>query len=127
MFGDISAWFYKALAGINPDPAAPGFKHIIIKPHAVGDLTFARATYDSVRGRIESAWRIEHGQFHLHLIIPPNTTATVYMPKQFRDRGQVMEGGRSAGSREGIRPSAFGDGVFEIGSGSYEFSVPVSL
>ncbi len=28
MFGDISAWFYKAIAGINPDPQAPGFKHI---------------------------------------------------------------------------------------------------
>ena len=27
MFGDISAWFYKALAGINLDPAAPAFKH----------------------------------------------------------------------------------------------------
>ena len=26
MFGDISAWFYKALAGINLDPAAPGLQ-----------------------------------------------------------------------------------------------------
>ena len=51
MFGDISAWFYKALAGINLDPAAPAFKHFIIKPNIVGGLTSAEASYDSVRGQ----------------------------------------------------------------------------
>ncbi|RYE66013.1 MAG: alpha-rhamnosidase, partial [Oxalobacteraceae bacterium] len=43
MFGDVSAWFYKYLAGINA--AAPGFKQIVIKPHVLGDLTYARASY----------------------------------------------------------------------------------
>ena len=80
MFGDISAWFYKALAGINLDPAAPGFKHIIIKPHLVGDLTSAKASYDSVRGRIVSDWKIKDGRFDLTVTIPANTTATVYVP-----------------------------------------------
>ena len=28
MFGEISAWFYKALGGIKPDPLKPGFKNI---------------------------------------------------------------------------------------------------
>ena len=59
MFGDISAWFYKALAGINPDPAAPAFKHFIIKPNLVGGLTSAEASYDSVRGRIVSDWKAQ--------------------------------------------------------------------
>ena len=49
--------FTKRLAGINPDPAAPGFKHFFIKPNVVGDLTSARARYDSVRGRIVSDWK----------------------------------------------------------------------
>jgi len=55
MNGDISAWFYKAMAGINEDPAAPGFKHFFIRPQPVGDLTHAAAEYDAIHGRITSA------------------------------------------------------------------------
>ena len=44
MFGDISAWFYQTLAGINPDPETVGFKHIIIKPQLLGDVKWARST-----------------------------------------------------------------------------------
>jgi len=43
MFGDISAWFYKAIAGIQPDPAAPGFEHFTVAPQVLGDLTWAKA------------------------------------------------------------------------------------
>jgi alpha-L-rhamnosidase len=42
MFGSIGEWFYRSLLGINP--AAPGFKKIIIKPQPAGDLTFARGS-----------------------------------------------------------------------------------
>src|SRR6185295_12037603 len=59
MFGDVSAWFYRALAGIRPD--APGFKRIRIRPQVVGDLTWARGSYDSVYGRIASEWKLEKG------------------------------------------------------------------
>ncbi|MCX6903944.1 MAG: alpha-rhamnosidase, partial [Verrucomicrobia bacterium] len=36
MYGDVTAWFYKALAGIVPDLQAPGFKHFTIAPQVVG-------------------------------------------------------------------------------------------
>ncbi len=80
MFGDISAWFYKALGGINIDPVHPGFKHMIIQPNPVGDLTYVRAEYNSIRGKIVSHWRREKDHFHLELIIPGNATATVFLP-----------------------------------------------
>ena len=32
MLGQINEWFYHDLAGIQPDPAGPGFKRIIINP-----------------------------------------------------------------------------------------------
>jgi alpha-L-rhamnosidase len=31
-FTSLDGWFYQGLAGIRPDPSAPGFKKIIIKP-----------------------------------------------------------------------------------------------
>ena len=57
MFGDISAWFYQTLAGINADPKHPAFKHVILRPRPVGDVTWATATHQSQYGPLESAWR----------------------------------------------------------------------
>ena len=103
MFGDISAWFYKALAGINPDPAAPAFKHFIIKPNLVGGLTSAEASYDSVRGRIVSDWKIANGSLDLNVTIPANTTATVCVPAA--DSASIKEGGNPAAEAEGVNDS----------------------
>ncbi len=35
-FSDISAWFYRALAGLRPDAAEPGFRHFRVRPHPAG-------------------------------------------------------------------------------------------
>ena len=123
MFGDISAWFVKALAGINPDPNSPGFRHVLIQPHVVGDLTSASAHYDSIRGRIETAWTVENGAIALKVVIPANCTATVRVPTGSPE--SVTEGGRplAAVVDQGVRRMGSEPGcvVIEIGSGSYEF------
>lgn len=124
MFGDVSAWFYKALAGINADPAAPGFKHFIIRPQPVGDLVFARGEYDSIHGKIVSDWKIKDGRFHLHVVIPPNTTATVCVPNaQLAD---VSESGGPAMKAEGVNSfsQTAAAAIFEVGAGEYNFSSP---
>lgn len=54
MFGSVSEWFYKTLAGIQPAPDAVGFDRIIIKPEPVGDLKWVKASYKSVRGTVVS-------------------------------------------------------------------------
>ena len=125
MFGDVSAWFYKALAGIVPDPKAPGFKHFWVKPHVVGDLTSARAEYNSVRGRIVSDWSLVHGEFRLDLTVPANSTATVSLP--IREAAQVREGGKPAGQTAGVRFVRMEDqrAVYEVGSGTYHFTGPI--
>ena len=125
MLGQINEWFYHDLGGIGGDPAGPGFKKIIIKPAVVGDLTWVKAAYDSVRGPIRSEWTREKGKFTLHLFIPPNTTATVYIPAT--DGSSVSESGQSARWAYGVRFLRMEDGaaVFSIGSGAYSFSAPL--
>ena len=125
MYGDISAWFYKALAGINLDPTAPAFKHIIIKPNLVGGLTSAEASYDSVRGRIVSDWKVKNGRFELNVTIPANTTATVYVP--VAASASVKEGGKPAAEAEGATLLRVEEGrtLFKVGSGTYHFSAPL--
>jgi alpha-L-rhamnosidase len=123
MFGDISAWFVKALAGINPDPSGPGFRHILIQPHVVGDLTSATAHYDSVRGRIESGWRLEGDRLTLRVRIPANATAIVRVPTT--DPKSVTEAADAGGAltAAGIVRHAAEPGfvAVEVGSGEYVF------
>src|ERR1017187_4518515 len=108
MFGDISAWFYKALAGINPDPAAPAFKHSIIKPNLVGGLTSAHASYDSAHGLIVSDCKTKDGRLDLTVTIPVNTTATVSMPTAVP--ASVLEGRWPAIKAEGVKDFRVEDG-----------------
>ena len=80
MFGDISAWMYQYLAGITPDPANPGFRHVFIKPHPVPGLKWARGEHSIPEGTIVSAWRQDADKFELEAVIPSGVTATVILP-----------------------------------------------
>jgi hypothetical protein len=122
MLGQIVEWFYGDLAGIAPDPAGPGFKRFLVHPQPVGDLAWAKATFDSVRGRIESQWRREGRGCSLDVSIPANTTATVFLPATAESK--VKESGRAARRQPGVRFLRMqGDyAVFEVGSGQYRFA-----
>ena len=95
LVGDLIIWFYEYLAGIAADPERPGFKHIVMRPHVVGDLKFVRATHQSPYGLISSDWRKERGKFDWKVEVPANTTATVYVPKM--SQSKVSEGGKPLG------------------------------
>ncbi len=80
LVGDLGIWFFEYLAGIKADESEPGFKHIIMRPNVVGDLTSVKSQFDSVRGLIKSAWNVDNGKFTWEITIPANTTATVAVP-----------------------------------------------
>jgi alpha-L-rhamnosidase len=80
MMGQIEEWFYQSLAGIVPDDQNPGFKHFFIQPEIVGDMTFVKATYQSIYGNIASAWEKKDGKLILKVAIPANTSATIKLP-----------------------------------------------
>ncbi len=112
MFGDISAWFYKALAGIRTDLSTPGFSHIVIRPFVPNNLPFARALYDSVRGKIVSEWKIEKGLLTLTVTLPANTTGEIHVPVQ-GDNAVTVSEGTTFKERTG------GYAVYMVGSGTY--------
>jgi hypothetical protein len=122
MLGQIMEWFYHDLGGISSDPAGPGFKKIIIKPQPVGDVTWAKTSFDSIHGKIVSNWQRSDGHFKLQLKIPANTTATVFLPA--RAGGTVTEGSQPAEQSPGVKFLRAEDGrsVYEVASGDYDFS-----
>lgn len=77
MFGEISAWFYKTLGGINVDEKNPGFASVIIEPHFVKTLDEFMVEYDSVKGKICSSWKRINNRIEFNLTIPTNSIATV--------------------------------------------------
>ena len=121
MFGSVSEWLFAWLAGIQAESAATGFDRILIRPQPVGDLAWVKGRVLTVRGEVRSEWRREAGFFRLDVTIPPNTTATVFVPGTGPE--SVSESGRLAGQDEGVRflRSEGGAAVFAIGSGRYSF------
>ena len=119
MLGQIEEWFYHDLAGIRSD--GNGFKEISIAPQPCGDIHWARASFDSIRGRIVSDWRIEGDKFFLAVTIPPNTTAKIYMPA--KSAANVEVDGEPVALSDAVRVSRVEDGrvVCKVGSGNYEF------
>ena len=117
----IGAWFIEGIGGIRVDEKAPGFRHFLLKPAPVGDLTFARTEYKSIHGVIVSDWRIENGALHASVTAPAGTTATLYLPSVSADA--ITEGGRPAAQAKGVKFTGTekGKAVFELASGHYEF------
>jgi alpha-L-rhamnosidase len=120
------AWLYKGLAGLRPDPEAPGFERVIVRPAPVGDVTECRYSLETQRGTFRVEWKKKDGRLTLDISVPPNASATVFMPASAA--GAVTEGGKPAARAEGVtflRMEA-GRAVFEIGSGNYGFEAPFS-
>jgi len=121
MIGDLNIWLYEYVAGIRPDPAAPGFKKIIIKPEVIAGLDWARAEYDSIHGPIRCEWHASAGHFDLHVTLPANTTATVFLPAE--NLSSVTEGGQPLARVQGVKwlRQEADRVVLEVGSGQYVF------
>jgi alpha-L-rhamnosidase len=124
MLGHIRQWFYRQVAGIQNDPTDVGFKKIIIRPEPVGNLTWAKASYESPYGRIAVQWKRHQGQFLLDVTIPVNTTATIYIPTQNSDA--VTESGKPWNQVKDFDGAGRNKNraVLNVESGQYRFVSP---
>jgi alpha-L-rhamnosidase len=93
MWGTIDEWYYKALAGIDVNQDEPGYKLITIKPNVVGDLTWAQASVDTIRGTVISDWNKSGNTLTLNVTLPGNSTAKVHVPKIGLSNVTVTENG----------------------------------
>ena len=114
-------WFPRAIGGIKPDPDQPGFRHIIIEPHPVGDITWANTWYDTIRGPIATNWKLDGNNFQLEVEIPANTTALIRIPAA--ENTEVLESGAPISSDSTIQILSRENGLIdlEVPSGRYRF------
>ena len=78
MLGQIDEWFFRSLAGINPD--TPGFQTFTVCPQAISGLSYVKASHKTLYGTIVVEWKQENERFHLSVTVPVNTQAIVILP-----------------------------------------------
>jgi alpha-L-rhamnosidase len=128
-FGSIGQWLFQTMPGI--DAAAPGFEKIAIRPQPAPGISWTRASYHSLQGKIVSAWKIQPGKLSLDVAIPPNTTAIVRLPTGMskansRPEDAISESGRPLAQSPDVKIVDRGDLWLqvEVAAGRYHFEMP---
>lgn len=129
--GFVSAWFYRVLAGINPDPKHPGWERFTVKPYVLGDMKSASASVNTVRGKVASDWKLTDKGIRLSVTVPANSAARVCLPWLGREDCTVSEGKSVIWGMDSFKPTS---GItaarvdsdciaFEVSSGHYTFEL----
>jgi len=118
MFGEVSAWFFKALGGIKPDPEHPGFKNIIMRPYFVSGLMYANVSHRSPYGEIVSKWERRRNTITYSVTVPANSTADLYLPTQLKVRKTTLSDRKTT-----LTLQQNTDKSYRLQSGSYVFEL----
>ncbi|KAA0993645.1 family 78 glycoside hydrolase catalytic domain [Dyadobacter aurulentus] len=116
MLGHLMEWFYEGIGGIRQAETSIGYKNLIIQPQFPGDLTEAKASYQSPYGTISTSWRKEERYVTVEVQVPVNANAALILP--VAESAEVTENGKGIVSRPGI--TIRGKQIF-VGSGKYNF------
>jgi alpha-L-rhamnosidase len=132
MFGSVSAWFYKYIAGIRIDENKPGFENIIIEPYIIGNITSAKASLETVKGFVEVSWEINNQGLTVELNVPVNCKAEFYVPRQYegwnftvkhKDIVITQSEGYFKSDREISALKINNQTIFRLGSGRYSILI----
>ncbi|MBW8325599.1 MAG: glycoside hydrolase family 78 protein [Prolixibacteraceae bacterium] len=115
MFGEIGAWYYKALGGLKPDQKNPGFGNVLLEPHFVKGLNSFQVSHAGPYGEIQSSWKREGKKVVYRVVIPANSTATLKLSgSKISQNGKVVY----------TQPKSGNTGYLaNLAAGTYEFVV----
>ena len=122
MFGSVSEWLYRWLAGIRPNPDYPGFERFTIAPSLPGGLDHVNCSYHSPFGEIVSNWSNEGtGKQVFEITIPGGSSAMVRLPASEHQRIKLTE----KSGQDSFTPEKDGakHSFFELGPGEYTILV----
>ena len=88
-YGAVADWMYGVAAGINTSEEKPGYEHIILKPMPSRQLSYVKASVDTRRGTVKSAWEINGDSVIYRFTVPEGSTAEIILG----DRRMNVSGG----------------------------------
>jgi alpha-L-rhamnosidase len=82
-YGAVCQWLFEAVAGFRPDPAQPGFEHIIFEPLIVPSLSPVAAHHDSIAGRVEAGWTLAGKEATYAFTVPEGSTGELVLAANY--------------------------------------------
>lgn len=138
MWASASGFFLGDLAGLGApgyfgdDDCTPGYARLRIAPQPLGDLTWARGSIRTPRGRVACLWCRTPAGLHMEVVVPANASAAVIVPSAGVACPVVSEGGRAVWKDGAYVPGVDGisgaravpGGVeLTVGSGRFAFDL----
>lgn len=124
-FGAVGAWMYGYSLGIKVNEANPGFRQFELAPTPDPSnlMTFAKGHYDSMYGRIESAWTKTDKGVNYSFQIPANTSAKIILHASESD--QVLINGKDYKKNKFVSLIEREEGklIFEAKAGTYSIEI----
>lgn len=92
-YGAVGAWMYESVAGLAPDPAQPGYRHIVFRPRPGGGITWAEASLETAHGRVSIRWDRGPEELRVRLTVPSGTRATFHPPEGYAGETLTLDPG----------------------------------
>ena len=79
-YGAVVDWVYRHVAGIAPDRARPGYRHVLLAPKPGGGIEWANAAIETSYGRAAIGWRLDGDTVVVDVELPFGTTGEFTAP-----------------------------------------------
>jgi alpha-L-rhamnosidase len=78
--GSVGDWLYGQVAGIGQAPGSVAYRELLLRPTPGGELTWARAEQETVRGLVTCGWSLTGDRLTVTVTVPPGSTALLDIP-----------------------------------------------
>ena len=79
-YGAVVDWVYRHVAGIAPDRARPGYRHVLFAPKPARGIDWANAAIETSYGRAAIGWRLDEVTLVADMELPFGTTGEFSAP-----------------------------------------------
>lgn len=127
MLGHLMEWLFSGLGGIRQDENSKAYKHVVIAPEVVGDISWAETTFKTNYGEIASSWKLSGNELTLNVRIPVSCRATIILPQS--DPEKIQEAGISVKLSDDVNNIIVkgSETQFNILSGEYSFRTVINM
>ena len=87
-YGAVGDWMYRSVAGLDLDPADPGYGTVVFRPRPGGTITHAEARLQTPRGEAGIRWELKNDTLEVDVTVPAGAKGRFSAPEGF-----VAEGG----------------------------------
>ncbi len=117
-YGAVIDWVYRTLAGLAPDPDAPGYRHVVLAPRPVAGIDQVSASVATALGPVAVDWATDGGMFTATYRLPFGMTGTL-VPPAAPDSVLTVDGREVSGC------VTLGPGTHRVGVTSADIASPM--